>query len=76
MFGSMSLDKALSMILLQAKYYLYNNKMNETNPSIEQFKNRLITLYKVEKYIATISLNITTFEDTWKPYTQIVQKKD
>ena len=29
MFGSMSLDKALSMILLQAKYFLYNNKMNE-----------------------------------------------
>lgn len=73
-FGSMSLDKALSIILLQAKYFLYSNKMKEIKPSIEQFKNRLITFHKVDRYNATISLNITTLEDIWKPYTKIIHK--
>lgn len=70
----MSLDKALSIILLQAKYFLYSNKMKEIKPSIEQFKNRLITFHKVDRYNATISLNITTLEDIWKPYTKIIHK--
>ncbi|KAK2566685.1 hypothetical protein P5673_009355, partial [Acropora cervicornis] len=41
--------KKLNYCMLLAKYYLYNQKLNQIEPELNEFKNRLNFQYRVEK---------------------------
>ena len=43
--------KKLNYCMLLAKYYLYNQKLNQIEPEVNEFKNRLNFQYRVEKLV-------------------------
>ena len=43
--------KKLNYCMLLAKYYLYNQKLNQIEPELNEFKNRLNLTYRVEKIL-------------------------
>ena len=43
--------KKLNYCMLLAKYYLYNQKLNQIEPELNEFKNRLNFQYRVEKLV-------------------------
>ena len=43
--------KKLNYCMLLAKYYLYNQKRNQIEPELKEFKNRLNLQYRVEKLV-------------------------
>ena len=43
--------KKLNYCMLLAKYYLYNQKLNQIEPELNEFKNRLNVKYRVEKIL-------------------------
>ena len=43
--------KKLNYFMLLAKYYLYNQKLNQIEPELNEFKNRLNFQYRVEKLV-------------------------
>ena len=45
------LQKKLNYCMLLAKYYLYNQKLNQIEPELNEFKNKLNFKYRVEKLV-------------------------
>lgn len=43
--------KKLNYFMLLAKYYLYNQKLNQIEPELNEFKNRPNFQYRVEKLV-------------------------
>ena len=43
--------KKLNYCMLLAKYYLYNRKLNQVEPRLNEFNNRLNLTYRVEKLV-------------------------
>ena len=65
-FGGEKIGKLINLILLVAKRYLYNVKMNKGLPQLNIFKTVLYNYYKVEKRIALITDKQESFEDKWR----------
>ena len=42
--------------MLLAKYYLYNQKLNQIEPEVNEFDKRLNFKYRVEKFIQKFRL--------------------
>ena len=68
LFGGRNQDTCISNILLQAKYYLYCNKIKKQLPSIEVFSKHMVTYYQIEKYISAKNFQIAKFEALWEEY--------
>ena len=68
LFGSRKLDKTQNLLLLQAKHYLYYCKVKDQVPALENFKKRISTFYKIEKYISAKSFRLQNFEKQWEKY--------
>ena len=45
------LQKKLNYCMLLAKYYLYNQKLNQIEPVVNEFEKKLKFKYRVEKFI-------------------------
>ena len=45
------LYKKLNYSMLFAKYYLYHQKLNQMNPDLNEFVNRLNVKYCIEKFM-------------------------
>ena len=73
LFGSCKLDKVQNMLLLQAKYFLFFNKVKCSVPSFECFKKRINSFYKIERYNAIKCFQQTQFEKLWEKYKPLVQ---
>ena len=72
-FGSHKLDKIQNLLLLQAKHFIYFNKINCQIPLIEVFKKRIKLFYRIEKFNATKCFQLSKFERTWDMYTALTQ---
>lgn len=68
LFGNTNLDNALNLIILNAKFYIYYNKMKQTRPSLANFKHQLCVSYKIEKYISKRTFKFELFEKLWDKY--------
>ena len=71
LFGSGKLDKIQNLLLLQAKQYLYFCKIKDQVPSIDIFKKRISTFYKIEKYNSAKCFKLQHFEKQWDKYKQL-----
>ena len=72
LFGNNKLDNALNTILLQAKLFLYYNKMKKQRPSFQEFKKQIISRYYSERFIAAQNFKMHKFEATWGKYKNLV----
>ena len=68
LFGSRKLDSAINLILLQAKLFLYFNKVKNQIPSFESFKKQIASRYKTERYIASKNFQLPKFDALWGKY--------
>ena len=58
-------EQALYTVMLLAKKYIYDTKMQEGRLNFEQLKIRIIGHVNVIKYIHTIKDKLPTFEKEW-----------
>ena len=65
LFGSHKLDTAINTILLQAKLFLYFNKINSRTPCIDSFKKQIASRYQIERDSAVINSQLLKFEASW-----------
>jgi len=68
LFGSHNQDKCINNILLQAKHFLYINKMKKQLPSVELFKKNIVSYHRIEKYNSIKNLQLDKFEALWEKY--------
>ena len=68
LFGSRNQDMSISNILLQAKYFLYCNKMKNQLPSVEVFSKQIVTYHQIERYNYMKNFQSSKFEALWKNY--------
>ena len=61
-------DNILDLIILLSKRYIYKCKIQKHTPDINVFKIILKARYSIEKYIARINYNISTFNADWYFY--------
>ena len=73
LFGSHKLDSAISIILLQAKLFLYFNKINSRIPCFESFKKQIVSRYQIERYSAVKNSQLPKFEAMWGKYKNLTQ---
>jgi hypothetical protein len=73
LFGNQSMDKVLNIILLQAKLFIYSNKMKEQKPSMEHFKKRISFFYHIDKYVSMKNMQTNDFEADWEQYRDLIQ---
>ena len=73
-FGSRNLDTVTNLILLQAKLFLYYNKMKKQRPCFESFKRQLKSRYQIERYNAIKNLKLQTFEAVWENYKNLAHE--
>ena len=71
-FGSQQLDSTLNTILLQAKYFLYCQKMRKQKPSIEIFKKKIISNYQVDRLVAIKHFQLNKFNAAWEKYKNLI----
>ena len=71
LFGNLKLDTGLNKIILQAKMFIYQSKMNGRHPSLNNFKYQILNLYKTEKFIAKTEMKAELCFDTWSRYYNI-----
>ena len=67
---NMYTDKALDLIILLAKFYIYKCKWNSSKPALPIFLNFLKNRYKMEKYKKGNVEN--NFDLLWRPYLNVV----
>ena len=67
LFG-LSMDNGINNILLQAKYFMYGNKMRNQLPSVEVFKKNIISYHNIEKYNSIKDSQSSKFEAVWGKY--------
>ena len=66
-------DICFDDILLKAKFYIYKCRMNKIKPSVQHFVNGdLKQMYKVDKYVHYLEMNIGNFYRKWLLYSNIV----
>ena len=61
-------DTVFDFILLFAKHYLYQCKMQNCQPNITVFKKKLLFRYKIEEYNAKLNMNHVNFSVNWSAY--------
>ena len=66
-------DVTFDFIILLAKQYLTRCKFNKCRPLISIFVGMLKARYAVEKYIATIHLNMQKFNSNWMNYLKLLE---
>ena len=68
------IDHILRLIVVLAKYHIFNCKISKTKPSIQSFKNILTHRYVVEKYRCQINSSYTEnmFNELWGKYTPLL----
>ena len=66
-------DDCFQHILLTAKYYVYKCRFNKVKPSIDFFiNNELKLMYKIDKDVHYLEMNIEKFNRKWLLYANIV----
>ena len=66
-------DICFDDILLKAKCYIYKCRINIIKPSVQHFVNGdLKQMYKIDKYIHYLEMNIDIFYRKWLLYSNIV----
>ena len=73
LFGNKKIDKVQNLLLLQAKHFLYFNKMKLQIPSFEVFKKQICSFYKIQKFIAIKNFQQSKFDKTWDKYKNLAQ---
>lgn len=66
-------DGGFDTLLLNAKYFIYRNRIGKTKPILEVFKRELKNLIKCEKYSYSIKMNENKFDGKWKHYSPLLQ---
>lgn len=67
-FGNPKLHKVVNLILLQAKLFLYYNKIKKQRPCFESFKKQIYTRYQTERFIANKNYQLPKFETLWENF--------
>ena len=65
-------DKAMDLLILWAKFYIYKCKFQDSKPVLEHFRTVLKFRYKTEKYLAYMIGRGREFLIEWMPYTSLV----
>ena len=68
LFGSYNFDKVVNLLLLQAKHFIYYNRIKNQMPSIEGFSKQIVSCYRIDKYNAKQNFKITEFDRDWERY--------
>lgn len=68
MFGNKNLDKPINALLLQAKHFLYYNKIKCQIPSFNIFKKQIASYYNTERFLAFQNFELNNFEILWEKY--------
>lgn len=71
-FGSDNYDLVLNQLILRAKYFIYQKKLDENIPIFDSFKPCIKNLFQVEKYNAVKNGKIAKFEKSWSPYKTLI----
>ena len=69
-------DVTFDFIILLAKHYLIRCKFNKCRPLMSIFIKMLKSRYNIEKYIATIQLNMYKFNNNWVNYLNLFENDD
>ena len=72
LFGSHRMDPVINILLLQAKKFIYFNKMKSQNPCFETFKKQIILRYQTERYCAIKNSQLLKFETLWERFKELV----
>lgn len=72
LLGSLKYDIILNQLLLRAKYFIYQMRLNETIPVFCNFKPNIKVFYKIEKYNAVKNGRIEKFEKLWNTYKSLI----
>ena len=72
LFGSLSSDKVFNLVLLKAKYFIFKQKFQETNPSFDVFRKTMKSYYNLEKCNAVKNGTIGKFEKAWNSYNTLL----
>ena len=72
MFGSPKLDVVVNTVLLQAKLFLYYNKMKNQRPCFDHFKRKLRSRYHIERYNAIKNCQLPKFDALWEKFINLV----
>ena len=62
------MDTTIDLIILIAKQYIYSCKTNKCKPSLTVFLKIVKKRYDLEKYIASVQLNLPKFYINWNSY--------
>ena len=66
-------DSTFDLIILIAKHYIFNSKINKCKPTVTVFIKILKTRYNLEKYIAATQLTLPKFNDSWINYELLLE---
>ena len=56
----------LNYCILNAKFFIYKCKLEETRPIFERFLLQIKSDYEIEEHIARLTKRITQLNDRWK----------
>jgi hypothetical protein len=65
-------DNVLDLIILLAKYYIYQCKLKCVKPSVTVFLSILKNRYCLEKYSCTTQNCMKDFDMLWLPYRALI----
>ena len=65
-------DTVIDFIFLQAKFFIYKCKLQESHPNLKAFLAILKNRYAIEKYLSVLNYKAHKFEENWLPYQDII----
>ena len=73
LFGSQKSDRIFNLLLLKAKYFIFDRKLEDSNPEFNSFINVMKLYYHIEKYNAVKNGNMLRFNKDWNTYKTLFQ---
>ena len=65
-------DDVFDLILLLAKFYIYQCKMEKSTPQTRIFLKKLMYRFEIEKFVALINLDTNELLLRWMPYMPLI----
>ena len=65
-------DEGFDFILLHAKFFVYNCRLNKLKPTLEVFINNWKHINEVDKHVHLMEMTHEKFVKKWTPYNHLV----